>query len=205
MRARGGRTGQGPLDLGKEGAHRHHPCSAPRAEGVLRGVLLQAQGRLQIALEEGFPSHFPVEPSPGLVSNTNLHSPIPVAALSPHFSPQHPELRHLLTHRADCRSSSHGFHSAPVKTGLSQLPAQVPNWPPKGDTCSQLCHSSHERQLPPGSGWDRTQDSHLLCSTATPDPAKLLRAPGGRRAATQPPAAPLPESRAWPPHGNTPA
>lgn len=30
--ARGGRTGQGLLDLGKGGAHRHHPCSAPRAE-----------------------------------------------------------------------------------------------------------------------------------------------------------------------------
>lgn len=38
MRARGGRIGQGLLDLGKEGAHRHHPCSAPRAEvGVERG------------------------------------------------------------------------------------------------------------------------------------------------------------------------
>lgn len=37
-RARGGKTGQGLRDLGKEGAHRHHPCSAPRAEvAVERG------------------------------------------------------------------------------------------------------------------------------------------------------------------------
>lgn len=156
MRARGGRTGQGPLDLGKEGAHRHHPCSAPRAEGVLRGALFEAQGRLQTApLEEGLPFHFSVEPSPRpcLQHEFKQPHPFPVAALSPHFSPQHPELRHLLTHGADCRSSSHCFHSAPVKAGLSQLPAQIPNWPPKGDTCSQLCHSSHEQQLPPGSGW----------------------------------------------------
>lgn len=52
--------------------------------------------------------------------------------------------------------------------GLSQLPAQVLNWSPKRDRCSQLCHHSLDQQLSPGSGWDRTQDSHLHCTTVTP-------------------------------------
>ena len=50
---------------------------------------------------------------------------------------------------------------------LSQLPAQVLNWSPKRDRCSQLCHYSLDQQLPLCSGWDRTQDSHLHCSTVT--------------------------------------
>ena len=64
-RARGGRTGQGLLGLGKGGVHRHHPCSAPRAAGVgLRGVpasasqLLRPEQRLQLALREGLSSLF---------------------------------------------------------------------------------------------------------------------------------------------------
>lgn len=44
---------------------------------VWRGILLQAQGTLHIALEEGLPSLFSLNQVPGLASKTNLHNPIP--------------------------------------------------------------------------------------------------------------------------------
>lgn len=53
---------------------------------VWRGVLLQAQGTLQIALEQRLPSHFSLNQVPGLVSNTNYTtSSLPCGSFKPSF------------------------------------------------------------------------------------------------------------------------
>lgn len=131
------------------------------------------------------------------------HHPFPAAALSPHFAPQHPELGYLLTQRAD--QILLPLLSKWSCAGVFTAASPVPKLAPKGGQMQPPLPLQSGAAASPSPRVDRTQDSHLLCSTATPDPAKVLRAPGGPRASKQPPATPSPESRALPPHGNSPS
>lgn len=82
-----------------------------------------------------------------------------MAALSCHFSPQHPELRHLLTHRAVSGSFSHCFHSGPVlgfpscqpklQTGpqRGQMQPALPLW--SGAAASPRLRVAQDTGLPP--------------------------------------------------------